>query len=91
MKTFTAFKALVSILALAEPAFGAPITEATLKTFFASIKLDDIAINKLKQLRGTKLACGTLEHLKAQQVETKGSATYEKDRTAFWYINLRLL
>ncbi|KAH7115001.1 bifunctional solanapyrone synthase [Dendryphion nanum] len=84
MKASICFTALVSAFALLDTAAAAPITEAAVKTFLASIKLNETAINKIKQTRGTQLACGVLEALKAQQLETKNDATYEKERTAHW-------
>jgi hypothetical protein len=84
MKPLAAFTAFVSVIAFFEPTVAAPITDVTLKTFLTSLKLNDTAINKIKQFRGTQLACGVLEILKSQHLETKTDGAYEEERTAHW-------
>jgi hypothetical protein len=84
MKPLAAFTALVSVFAFLEPTVAAPITDATLKAFLASLKLNDTVINKIKQFRGTQMACGVLETLKSQQLETQADGGYEEERTAHW-------
>ena len=81
---FPTLATVVSIFALLAPAFALPVGEAETRTFLASLKLNETAINSIKQLRGTQLACGALRSLRNDQVEAKGVSTYEQDRTAHW-------
>lgn len=92
MKSFAALTTSLSLFACSLPAVAvpapqaaAPVTDASVKTFFTStVKLDEAAINKIKQFRGTQLACGALDLLRPQQLEVKSDDGFEKDRTNHW-------